>query len=82
MFPAGNRRSDVKFESGILIILLIAGLFTVIPYGLYGGSITAFPGNQVITGLGDSSFRGSAAGGRGNGNRTPDCRSCAQRNRL
>ncbi len=69
----------MKFETGTVGLLLIAGLLTVTPYGLYGGSITASLGNQAITGLNNRSFRGAAAGGgQESRNRIPDCRSCAQ----
>ncbi len=40
----------MKFETGVLTLILIAGLFTVTPYGLYGGSIKPSPviGQETI----------------------------------
>ncbi len=74
----------MKFETGVITLILIAGLFTVTPYGLYGGSIKPLPGigQETVGRLGDSSFVGSAAGGRQSSeSRAPDCRSCAQKGR-
>ena len=69
----------MKFESGVIIVILLAGLSIIPSYGFFGGDIMPSADvQQQSTAAGERSFTGSAAGGTQPAKQAPDCRSCAK----
>lgn len=72
----------MKFASGVIVLLLLAGLSIIPSYGLFGGTIMTSMTPSAVQQDGSpslgGSFAGSAAGGRQAESPPPDVRSCAK----
>jgi hypothetical protein len=79
--PLHARKAAMKFKSGVINLILVAGIFTVASYGTYGGSIRPAAGirQEILAGPGSGSLSGLAAGGPARINKATDCRSCARK---
>ncbi len=71
----------MNFKPEVLALLLLAGILTVTPYGIYDGTVKQIPGVQVALqeGPGTRSIAGAAAGGAGGIARVPECRTCMRK---
>ncbi len=70
----------MKFKSGVISLILVAGIFTIASYGTYGGSVRpAGIRQEILAAPGSGSFSGLAAGGAARINKATDCRSCARK---
>jgi hypothetical protein len=73
--------SVMKFESGMISLIVMAGFLIVTPYAIYGGSVKSYDGfnRETVAAAGSGAFSGAAAGGpQSSEDEAPDCRSCAK----
>jgi hypothetical protein len=72
---------SMKFKPEVLSLILLAGIFTITPYGIYGGSIRSGAAivQQNPAGTKTGFSAGSAAGGPAGSDRARDCRSCSRK---
>lgn len=71
----------MRSKSGVIGLLLLAGLFTVSPYAIYDGSVrpSGGPDRETMAVLNGRSIIGAGAGGMSGSEQEQDCRSCAKK---